>query len=191
MSNKSEIDEEIQKCNKCELSVLKYNVKNKDIGYGKLLGWFGGNDNAEFMFLGMNPSFNRYPDLEYAFGGKNFSKETGIEFIKILNDVGILCNSYITNVHKCSSEYNTIDFDNCEICSCYLKEELELVKSKVLITLGNVVSKFVKYSKSISEYLIYSNMKVINIYHPNYVISYNKNKLKEYTEIIKKIKDNV
>jgi DNA polymerase len=181
--NKQQIDDKIQKCKKCYLCSFHANLHNESAGTGKLLGWFGGST-ADFMFVGMNPSHNRFPGLQYAFGGKGYDQGTGVEFVKLLEDVGVLERSYVTNLVKCSTESNQISKDQIIACEENLRDEIELVKPKVLIAMGRLVSQFIKRNVQFYEFLIYNSIELKEIWHPNFVYSYGRHRIEEYRRSI-------
>ena len=184
MYNIDVLNSNIQLCKQCELNSLQVNQKNTKNGTGKLYGWFGG-DTADIMFVGMNPSYNRFENLEYAFGGKNFSEGTGVEFIKILKNAGVLERSYVTNLCKCSSNDNQIQQRFVNMCVIWLMEEVCIVRPKILFMLGNSVEKCITNNESITDFLILYNVKVVKIAHPNYVVSYHKSLTEKYTDEIR------
>ena len=61
-----ELNNRIHKCDKCSLCSLTINQKDLSKGYGKLIGWKGSTKKCRFLFVGMNPSHKRYPELEFA-----------------------------------------------------------------------------------------------------------------------------
>jgi uracil-DNA glycosylase family 4 len=168
----------IDSCNKCSLHSLDINKKDIKKGYGKLYGWKIG-DEIKYIFVGMNPSYNRFEGLEYTFGGYDFNKGTGIEFIKLLKDIDVLKDSYITNVVKCSSFDNKIKSENVKSCLEIFKEEIKENNPKMIIALGNDVYDFL-----INENL---GVEIIKIWHPNYVFSYNREKINDYKKIIEEL----
>ena len=165
-------------CNACELHKLSFNIENIKMGYGKLHGWKAC-ENAKYFFVGLNPSHRRFRDLEYAFGGPSFSEGTGIEFVKILKDIGILEQSYVTNLVKCSTESNSVMNGHMEACLPILKQEIDEVQPEIVIAMGTPAYQFLAKQEI--------GFPLIKIYHPNYYISYNKNWLGEYMDNIKKV----
>ena len=185
------LNKNIQKCNKCDLHKLEYNVKDIKKGYGKLYGWKGDpdNNNIKFFFVGMNPSKNRFENIEYAFGGRKFDEGTGIEFVKILNDLDILKDSYVSNLVKCSNYDNTISKSHIYDCSRHIIKEIELVKPQKIITMGKQVKDEFNYLLTFEFQDLYKKYRknLFDIWHPNYVISYKRDRLQEYIDTIKEI----
>lgn len=175
------LEDKIQSCNRCSLCELSFNKLDIQKGYGKLLGWQGGAKDVKYFFVGLNPSYNRFANLKYAFGGADFNEGTGVEFVKILKDIGIIENSYVTNIVKCSSSNNNVDENIIKQCVRFLKVELMLYKPEVLITLGKKVDEYFNDNGNI----VPAGVKYVNIWHPNYPITYKRELLNDYAKIIK------
>lgn len=165
MSNKDiieEINKEIRKCKKCRL----YLSRKKPVP-GE------GNINASIMLIGEAPGY--FEDLQ----GKPFVGQAG----KILDELLSIANLnrervFITNIVKCRPPNNRIP-KNDEINSCkkYLEKQIEIINPKVIITLGNISTKYI-FNKfrlklksmsnihgkifDVTEYKI----KIIPLYHP-------------------------
>ena len=175
------LDRKIRLCKNCDLCELPYNKSDIKKGYGKLLGWKGGNKPTKYFFVGLNPSYNRFKNLKYAFGGLNFKDGTGAEFIEMLKNIGILEESYVTNLVKCSSQSNDITYQQFLVCVRFLKVELMLQKPDIVIALGNKVDSCLTKT-DINVRYIYRT-----VHHPNYVISYKRDKMFEYIENLKRL----
>jgi uracil-DNA glycosylase family 4 len=176
------LEDKIQCCKRCNLCELALNKLDIQKGFGKLLGWKGGNKLVKYMFIGLNPSYNRFPNIKYAFGGRDFEEGTGVEFIKILKDIGILEDSYVSNLVKCSSTDNDIKREYVEQCLWFLKEEVEIYQPEKIIALGKKVDLYIKELNVIPEWYDYHT-----IWHPNFCVSYARNRLPEYINKIKEI----
>lgn len=167
-------------CNKCsELRKMSCNIYDKK-GNGPLPG--GGDSlNCKIMFVGQNPSYRRFKNTTCAFSGG-----FGDEFRKILDDVGINKNIFITNVVKCSTPNNS--FPNKEIinnCKKFLEEEIKIVNPKLIVPMGRCSIEY--FNGRIGELTVYNNYKVFSIFHPNYVLSYKKDKMKDFIKMLEKI----
>jgi uracil-DNA glycosylase len=169
----------IDSCKFCGISELFFNKKNIEKGYGRLYGWSGGSAHPKYFFVGLNPSKNRFKNLEYAFGGEDFEEGTGAEFVKMLKDLDVLRDSYVTNLVKCSTTTNTVSTSYMERCFKILQEEIDMIDPKVIIALGSEVYHFLTLQNL--------NIPVVRVWHPNCVISYNRDKMKEYNGQLKKV----
>lgn len=134
------IEKECKNCIKCDLS------KNRTkVVFGK------GNKNADIMFIGEAPGEKE--DLE----GIPFVGKAGKELDQLLNKINLnLEDVYIANILKCRPPKNR-DPTKQEIITCtpYLIKQIELIKPKVIATLGNYSTKFVLAK------LIHNDMKKI------------------------------
>ena len=165
------LKEQIDCCKDCNLHKLTYNIKDVSKGTGKLHGWAVNPKNVKAFFIGMNPSWNRFPNLELAFGGYNYDKGTGVGFVKLLERLGVIDKCYVTNLVKCSTTDNKITEAQTKACLKHLTAEIKEYNPKVLVCMGNDAYNNVnlKFDKP-----------TIKIWHPNYIFSYNRTKLKEY-----------
>jgi uracil-DNA glycosylase family 4 len=179
-----ELNSRIQKCNKCNLCSLTINQKDLSKGYGKLLGWRGGIKKCRFLFVGMNPSHIRFPNLEFVFGGLTGDKQgVGKRFIDLLKKVEIFEEIYCTNLVKCSSSTNEINLENASNCIGFLLEEFDILKPEVVIALGTQV-----HDVLLEFFRNYSiNAKLQQTWHPNWVFRYKKVSEEKYLDIIKEI----
>ena len=173
------IEQEVRNCRKCEL----WRTRNKP-----LVG--DGSVNAEIMLIGESPGYNE--DLQ----GKAFVGEAG----KILDSLLDLVNLkrkdiYITNVLKCHPPRNH-NPNRQEIDSCigYLYKQIEIIKPRIILTLGKFASKeiFDKFNLEFSRIselhgkiyeaeTIFGAAKIIPLYHPAVACYHN-----EMLDVLKK-----
>lgn len=124
-----ELDElriEAESCTKCRLSETRTNVV------------FGvGSAQAELMFVGEAPGRNE--DLQ----GEPFVGRAGRLLDELLAEIGIERRSvYIANVLKCRPPNNRDPLpDEIECCKGYLREQIRLIRPRVVMTLGNFATK--------------------------------------------------
>jgi len=147
---------------KCELCDLHKNRLNPVFSRGT--------DNADIMVCGMcpGPDENKegYPFVEYAPAGS------------ILNEIldrSVGRDVYITNLVKCFVKPGiTLEPVWMSRCLPYLIVQIQLIKPKVIITLGKDVANFLLNNKEkmgamrgcIYNYL---GAKLISTYHPSYL----------------------
>lgn len=125
-NNLEEIDELVKNCKKCPLYTDRTN---------SVLGT--GNENADIMFIGEGP-------------GADEDKE-GIPFVgkagKLMNQafigLGISREDvYITNIVKCRPPKNRTPLkEEANACLDYLRNQVVLVKPKIIVLLGNTALK--------------------------------------------------
>ncbi|MGA7269719.1 MAG: uracil-DNA glycosylase [Acidimicrobiia bacterium] len=121
-----ELRAEAETCVKCRLSESRTNVV------------FGvGSPRAEVMFVGEAPGRNE--DLQ----GEPFVGRAGQLLDQLLAEIGIDRQSvYIANVLKCRPPNNRDPLpDEIECCKGYLREQIRLIRPRVVVTLGNFATK--------------------------------------------------
>lgn len=124
-----ELYDECSICNKCELG-----RNRKNIVFGE------GNPKAPIMFIGEAPG----ADEDRL--GKPFVGRAGQLLTKGLTTLGLVRERdyYICNVCKCRPENNRTPYDE-EALSClpYLRNQVALVKPKIIVCLGATAMRFV------------------------------------------------
>lgn len=157
-----EIEEEIKRCRKCR---LWKNRKNAVPGEG--------NYSANLMLVGEAPG--KTEDEQ----GRPFVGKAGQLLTETLQKNGIERKDiYITNVVKCRPPNNRNPMkDEIEKCFPYLKMQIEIIKPKFILTLGNFASqtilnfygfKFESISKIRGEIFEgpLHGIKILPTYHP-------------------------
>lgn len=174
------INDKIQACTKCELCELVENKKDISKGFGKLYGWRGGIKKCRFMFVGMNPSHNRFAGHEYAFGGIDGSPGPGREFNKLLKETGIFDEIFCDNVVHCSTSSNSINDLYSKACFSFLFEEIQVLKPEVIIAMGKQVFEI------LLSFFKENNIQIPlkSIWHPSYVFSYQRSSREKYKTLI-------
>lgn len=121
-----ELEKSIENCQKCKLGKTRTNIV------------FGtGNKNADVMFIGEGPGADE--DAQ----GEPFVGKAGKLMNMAFDVVGIKREEvYIANIVKCRppSNRNPQD-DECEACLNYLRNQVILVKPKIIVLLGSVALK--------------------------------------------------
>ena len=168
------IKEEIIHCQKCPL----WRTRIKPVpGEGSL--------KAKIMFIGEAPGANE--DRE----GRPFCGAAG----KVLDHLLEIANLkreeiFITNILKCRPPQNR-DPQKEEInaCSPYLKEQIEIIKPKIICTLGNYSTAYIFEKYALKDKIqgiskihgqvfeiknLFQSIKIIPFYHPA-VVTYNIN----------------
>ncbi len=143
-------------CTKCELAATRTKVV------------FGvGNPNARLMFIGEAPGHDE--DVQ----GIPFVGRAGQLLDKILDAAGIARDDvYIGNIIKCRPPNNRTPMTSeIDACSPYLVKQLELIKPKVVCTLGLPATMTLLGLKGSMGSLRgkiyqYGDIKLIPTYHP-------------------------
>ncbi len=154
------INEEIQKCQKCDL----YKSRTQAV-----LG--EGNPNAKLMFIGEAPGADE--DKQ----GRPFVGRAGKLLTKLIEATGHKREEfYIANICKCRPPGNRTPTPwEMEQCFPYLKQQIEIIQPKVLCLLGATAGRaFLKRNVSITKergQIIRWNDKLLYLtYHPAYVL---------------------
>lgn len=148
-------------CNKCGLP-------------GNRIVWGYGNYKNRVVFIG------EAPGAEEQKLGKPFVGRSGRLLTEMLNQSGIGRELvYITNVVKCRPENNrTPTKEEIDICSFFLRYEIQNIKPEMVVTLGstatsyflknfrisNIAGKITKTKIGSVKYRLYP------LYHPSYVL---------------------
>ncbi|MEM5854841.1 MAG: uracil-DNA glycosylase [Candidatus Aenigmatarchaeota archaeon] len=136
MKSLEEIAKEIKKCKKCGLWKIR---KNAVPGEGP--------SNAKVAFLGQNPGRNE------DFQGKPFVGLAGKFLEKLLESIKLKREEiFITGVVKCHTPKNRRPSKTeIEACKSYTFEQLEVIKPKILVLLGDVAREAFGFEGKISE----------------------------------------
>ena len=177
------INSNIQSCTKCVLWKLECNKKDKSKGFGKLYGWKGGMSKCRFFLVGMNPSYERFSEHEFAFGGIEGTPGAGKKFNNILRETGFFEEIFVDNVVHCSSEDNTIKYTWAKQCFEYLLEEIKILNPEKIVSLGKNTFDILR------QLFIENNIEIPieNVWHPSYVFSYNKVTPEKYKDALLKV----
>ncbi len=158
--------ERILSCQKCPLSQGR---KNAVPGEGNL--------GTELMFVGEAPG--RDEDIQ----GRPFVGRAGQLLTRIIQAMKFKREEvYITNIVKCRPPENrTPHKQEIEMCQDYLREQLGMIKPKVIVTLGKVAADFFIESKLgmtalRGNFYEFNNIKVMPTFHPSYIIRNEGNK---------------
>lgn len=171
---------EIQGCTNCSKHNMPVNNYDLEKGRGKLT-FDVQNPNPYYLIVGMNPSSLRYPYNQYPFEVNEKGKNK--EFRQILSDIGVLQNSVITNLVKCTVSGNDFYPHYAGQCSSHIRNEIELFKPKKIIALGNNTYKALLQNK------IFNIEDIIEIWHPSYCYSHHRTTHDQYKEhIIERLK---
>ena len=144
-------------CNRCQLCNTRNNVV------------FGvGPRDAEIMFIGEGPG--EQEDLK----GEPFVGAAG----KLLDDMLSIIDMnremvYIANIVKCRPPNNRDPFDDeQDACIDYLRNQVALVKPRIIVCLGRVAAKRIidpdfKISQSRGQWIDRNGVAITAIYHPS------------------------
>jgi len=161
-----ELEEKVLSCRLCPLSSLRTRAVPGE-----------GDKKAELMFIGEAPG--RDEDAQ----GRPFVGRAGQLLTKIIEAMKWKREEvFITNVVKCRPPDNRTPLpDEVEKCSPYLVRQIELIRPKVIVTLGKVATDvFIPGRKSMGErrgkFVDHQGIRIMPTFHPSYVIRNEGNK---------------
>ena len=167
------------RCSACRLAAKRTNMV-----FGE------GNPNAEIMFVGEGPGEDE--DLS----GRPFVGKAGQLLTKIIeNGMKIPREQvYIANIVKCRPPANRDPMpDEAQCCIGFLKEQIAIVKPKILILLGKVAMKYLlglegAITKARESTYEYEGIKVFVTYHPSALLRNESYKRPVWEDIKKALK---
>jgi DNA polymerase len=130
-----------------------------------------GDPNAELMFIGEGPGESE--DLS----GRPFVGRAGQLLDKMMASMGITRQQvYIANIVKCRPPENRVPApDEAAACMPYLVRQIEIVRPRVIVTLGlSATSRLLESKLAMSRmrgnWHAYRGIKVLPTFHPSYVL---------------------
>ena len=153
-------ENEVRGCTKCRLCETRTNTV------------FGvGDPNATLFFIGEGPGENE--DLR----GEPFVGRAGELLNKWIAAMGLTREQvYIANIVKCRPPNNREPApDETATCTPYLQRQLEIIRPRVIMTLGKPSSQYMLQSKLSmgklrGQWHEYRGIKLMPTYHPAYVL---------------------
>ncbi len=125
---------------------------------------------ADFMVVNDIPSY--YDKIQ----GEYFKDEVGKLFIKILSALNLKPNEfYFTSAIKCASAVEIANqLDKVAVCQDYLKEEISLVKPKLILGFGPVTYEYLfgkrDFKQVRGKLISYQGVDAIFTHHPRELI---------------------
>ena len=170
--------EQALKCHLCELSKSRTNVV-----FGE------GNPNAAVMFVGEGPGATEDSM------GRPFVGRSGELLTKMIENVLLIPRSevYIANIVKCRPPSNRVPTPTeAHTCQPFLNRQIELVKPKIIITLGGTAYHYMTgdetgITKVRGTLHRQNGYTLIPTYHPSFLLR-NPSAKKEVFEDLKKVK---
>lgn len=176
--------------------LYKFRIENKNL---PVIG--EGSHFAEIMFVGEAPGRN---EAKY---GRPFCGRAGDILNELLESVGIKREDvYITNIVKDRPPQNRDPLpEEIKIYGPFLDRQIEIIKPKVIATLGRYAMGYVMKNFDLESELLpisqihgkvfeakasYGNIKIVPLYHPAVAVynSHTKDILKEDFKVLKDIK---
>jgi len=161
-----------------------------------------GNHQSKIMLIGEAPGSNEDKT------GIPFCGRAGDILTELLDSINFQREDvYICNILKCRPPNNrNPQIDEIESCAPYLEKQIEIIKPKILGTLGNYATSYILKKYNLSNEIqgiskihgkifkvktLFGEIEIIPLYHPA-VATYNANMkevLKKDFQIFKKVND--
>ena len=159
---------EVKSCTKCRLHETRTNTV-----FGE------GDPDATIFFVGEGPGENE--DLS----GRPFVGRAGQLLDKMIAGMGLSRQQvFIANIVKCRPPNNRVPgIDEVATCTPYLERQLEIVRPRVIVTLGRPATTYMLNSKASmgslrGKWQTWRGIKLMPTFHPSYV-------LRSYTEEVR------
>jgi len=181
MNDIKNIYEECRNCKKCKIKIsIKVNEEIVE---------YSGNEKADIMFIAQNPSC--YRDNRGINNKIFLDDKIRPIFESMLKNVGLdFEDIYVTNLVKCSTKNNVMPSDDIlENCKDFLLREIEIVRPKIIITVGKFASNYFGLKEN-NELKVEKGILYYSIYHPSFC-NYGKMKIEEYSKQLLNIKDKI
>lgn len=180
------VDQDIHKCNLCGDMIEKF-PNSKTVSIGK---------RSDIVILGEAPANNGWRKSGIAWYDINHKLlPSGVILQKLLDEIDLkLEDTYFLEAIKCYPKDRKYLNKCSENCKKYLFRQLEVIKPKVVLALGDAATKSIldikykKFNDVVGKEFEVNGYKVIPIYHPSPIspLSYKGN-----VEIFKNLKFNI
>ncbi len=174
------LKKEVENCRKCEISKFRTNIV-----FGE------GSPDTPVMFVGEAPGEEE--DLQ----GRPFVGKAGKLLEMALNSLGWdRSKVYIANILKCRPPKNRNPLPHeIENCLPYLKKQIEIIKPRIICTLGSystltLLGRKDSISKLRGKLHDYMNIKIFPTFHPAFILR-NPSMKRTFFEDLKRLKEMV
>lgn len=172
------VQREVKACTQCPLSRTR-----KSVVFGE------GNARADLVFVG------EAPGEEEDAQGRPFVGRAGKFLDQMIQRIGLLRKDvFICNVLKCRPPNNR-DPDPAEVdmCKGYLFTQLQLIRPKVICTLGRhayntLMNADARITKIRGQFTEFNGIKLLPTYHPSFLLR-NEERVKEALEDMEKLRE--
>ena len=161
----SDIDIEIHRCNLCSGMIEKF-PNSKTVSIGK---------RNDIVILGEAPANNGWRKSGIAWYDVNHKLlPSGVVLQKLLDEINLkIEDTYFLEAIKCYPTDRKYLNKCSENCKKYLFKQLEIIKPKVVLSLGDAATKSIldikykKFSDVVGKTFDVKGFEVIPIYHPS------------------------
>lgn len=176
--NWDDLEKSIESCKKCKLCTNRTNIVFGD-----------GNKNADVMFIGEGPGADE--DTQ----GLPFVGKAGKLMNMAFEGLGIKREDvYIANIVKCRPPQNRVpEADEAEACLNYLRNQVILVKPKIIVLLGstalkNILGNELSITASRGKWIEKKGIYYMPTWHPAALLR-DENKKIDFWKDLKAIKE--
>lgn len=173
-NNLIELKKSVEHCYLCDLAKCRKNIL---FGYG--------NVNSKLMFIYDEPTKTE-DEL-----GIHYSGKSGELLVKMIENVLLVPKEevYITTLVKCKS-LSSPGSQNIEVCSDYLLKQIELIKPKLIIALGEKTTHYLtkngdNFSQIRGKELFFNNIPLIATFSPSFLLRNPSLKKEAYYDMLK------
>lgn len=173
-----ELEKSIIDCKKCKLCTKRTNIV------------FGtGNKNADIMFIGEGPGADEDREGEPFVGKAGILMNNALAGLEIKRE-----NLYIANIVKCRPPQNRVpEKDEAAACLNYLRNQVILVKPKIIVLLGstalkNILGDEYKITASRGKWIQNKDILYFPTWHPAALLR-DENKKIEFWKDLKEVKN--
>lgn len=170
----TDLEDIVKNCHLCNLSKYRENVL---FGYGNI--------DSKILFLKESPSASE-DELGQFYVGR--SGELLKNMIQNVLNVSVE-EIYITNVLKCNSSNTTISKEHVNYCKSYLLKQLEIIKPKLIVILGETAyTYFTNDVKNFNEVrgkvINYNDLDIICTYEPSFLLRNPSSKAEAFKDML-------
>jgi uracil-DNA glycosylase family 4 len=158
--------QEIRQCQKCQLSRTRTQAVPGE-----------GSPQADLVFVGEGPGHDE--DAQ----GRPFVGRAGQLLTKIIKAMGYERHEvYITNIVKCRPPQNRNPLrEEMESCAPFLERQLVAIRPRVIVTLGNVPTRFLLHTTAAisglrGRFQEMGEFQVMPTFHPSYLVRNEQNR---------------
>lgn len=171
----------LEECKDCPFEEYEINQHYTKLGYGKLGAHFYQNSDNSIMVVGQNPSHRRYK------GTHSMEGKQGDIFREIFGIDRLVFSNFI-QISTPDNTVNKLSDKQINHCINHLFYDIEEVKPKTIIVCSQFAKKKLKELNRMDELTLLCE-NVFFTKHPDYYLTYNPTKIKDYYKELYRIKE--
>lgn len=170
----NELEKSVKNCYLCDLSKSRKNVL---FGYGNI--------SSKIVFIYDMPTKSEDEVGSFYFGNSSELLAKMIENVLNIKKEDV----YTTTLVKCRTN-GELSFANCESCECYLFKQIDIIKPKLIVAVGDSVYSYLmkdkdNFFKNRGKVFNYNSSLLIPIYSPMYILKNPSVKKDSYLDMLK------